>query len=151
MEAWGGPRTLVVEEGAPQAIQQERSSAMKKSLILAAVLFALASIALNSSRSNIYRLVCPTTVVTPAQAAAILKALDKIGPGVTEEKLRQILLTQGVNLTLVKKIEIIPAAQRNEKIPAILLLADPGDHAAALAATCPGCDPVRHPPSKPNL
>ena len=129
---------------------------MKKSLSLAAALFALASaswasIALNSSRSNIYRLVCPATLATPAQAAAILKALDKIGPGVTEEKLRQILLTQGVNLTLVKKIEIIPAAQRNEKIPAILLLADPGDHAAALAATCPGCDPIRHPPSKPNL
>ena len=129
---------------------------MKRSLVLAVTLVALASIswasiALNSSRSNIYRLVCPATVVTPAQAAAILKALDKIGPGVSEAKLRQILSTQGVNLTLIKKIEIIPAAQRNEKIPAILLLTDPGDHAAALAATCPGCDPVRHPPSKSNL
>jgi len=125
---------------------------MKKSLIPAAALFALASIAwasiaLNSSRSNVYRLVSPKNVVSPAQAAAILKALDKVGPGVTEAKLRQILSAQGVNLTLIKKIEIIPAAQRNEKIPAILLLADPGDHAAALAATCPGCDPVQQSPS----
>ena len=129
---------------------------MKKSVNLAVFLVALASISwasinLNSSRSNIYRLVCPATVVTPAQAAAVLKALDKIGAGASEAKLREILSAQGVNLALIKKIEIIPAAQRNEKIPAILLLADPGDHAAALAATCPGCDPVRHPPSKPNL
>lgn len=129
---------------------------MKKSVNLAVFLVALASISwasinLNSSRSNIYRLVCPATVVTPAQAAAVLKALDKIGAGASEAKLREILSAQGVNLALIKKIEIIPAAQRNEKIPAILLLADPGDHAAALAATCPGCDPVRHPPGKPNL
>lgn len=126
---------------------------MKKLLVAALALFvlgsaSLASINLNSSRSNIYRLVCPKNVVTPAQSAAILKALDKIGPGVTEAKLREILNAQGVNLTLIKTIEIIPAAQRNEKIPAILLLAEPGDRAAALAATCPGCDPARKQPSK---
>ncbi|MFI5165632.1 MAG: hypothetical protein ACHQQS_03350 [Thermoanaerobaculales bacterium] len=129
---------------------------MKKSLALAGVFVAVASIswgsiALNSSRSNIYRLVCPTNVATAAKAAAILKALDKAGPGVTEAKVRTVLTQQGVNLSLIKKIEIVPAAQRNEKVPAILLLADPADLPAALAATCPGCDPVRHPSSKPNL
>jgi len=128
---------------------------MKKLLILAFALVAVpldssASIALNSSRSNIYRLVVPANVVTPSQAAAVLKALDRIGTGVNEATLRRVLMQQGVDEKLIKKIEIIPAAQRNEKIPAILLLADPGDKAAALAATCPGCDPVKSPPSKPN-
>lgn len=128
---------------------------MRKLLILTFALFVVslesrASINLNSSRSNIYRLVVPAHVVTPSQAAAVLKALDKIGAGVNEPTLRRVLTQQGVNLNLIKKIEIIPASQRNEKIPAILLLADPGDKAAALAATCPGCDPAKHPPSKPS-
>jgi len=79
-----------------------------------------------------------------------LKALDKIGTGVNEATLRRVLMQQGVDEKLVKKIEIIPAAQRNEKIPAILLLSDPGDRAAALAATCPGCDPVPQPSAKPK-
>ena len=129
---------------------------MKKLLTLALALVAVSPVSwansnINSSRSNVYRFVCPGQVVTPAQSAAVLKALDQVGPAVTEAKLRDILSKQGINLSLIKKIEIIPAAQRNEKIPAILLLADPGDLPAALAATCPGCDPVRRPPSKPNL
>ena len=115
------------------------------------VTIAAASIALNSSRSNVYRVVSSPSLVSSAQTAAILKALDKIGPGVSESQLRQILSTQGVDLNLIKVIQIIPAAQTNEKIPAILLLADPADHAAALAGVCPGCVPVRHPPSKPSL
>jgi hypothetical protein len=136
--------------------QYDGDITMKKLPVAALALLALgsvswASIALNSSRSNIYRLVSPQNVVSSAQVAGILKALDKIGPGVTEAKLREILLAQGVNVALIRSIEIIPAAQRNEKVPAILLLAEPGDHAAALLATCPGCDQVRHPLSKPNL
>jgi hypothetical protein len=128
---------------------------MRKLLILAFALVAVsltssASIALNSSRSNIYRLVAPGNVVTPSQAAAVLKALDKIGAAVDEATLRRVLLQQGIDQKLIKKIEIIPAAQRNEKIPAILLLSDPGDKAAALAATCPGCDPFPQPSSKPK-
>lgn len=121
------------------------------SLLVTMASISYASINLNSSRSNVYRLFSPPNVVSPAQAASILKALDKIGPGVSEAQLRRVLTQQGVNLTLIKQIEIIPAADSNEKIPAVLLLDDPETSAAALSAACPGCVLVRHPLSKPNL
>ena len=58
------------------------------SLIIAAPV--LASINLNSSRSNIYRLTYPSDLATSAQAKAILAELDKMGPA-DEAKLKQWL------------------------------------------------------------
>jgi hypothetical protein len=50
------------------------------------------SISLNSSRSNIYRLIYPNTV-THEQATAILAALEKHGPA-DEAQLKQLLQQQ---------------------------------------------------------
>jgi len=52
-------------------------------LVLGMASLAGAVINLNSSRSNIYRLTYSTTLVTPAQATAILADLDKT-PGMDE-------------------------------------------------------------------
>jgi hypothetical protein len=115
------------------------------SLLVTMASISYASINLNSSRSNIYRIFYPPSV-TAAQAAAILKRLDKASPqlALTEDQVRQILTTEGVNRTLIKQIEIIPAAGSNEKIPTVLLLDDPETPAAALSAACPSCKLVRH-------
>jgi hypothetical protein len=126
---------------------------MKRNVFLVGVMTSLlvtmasvsyASINLNSSRSNVYRIFYPPTV-TAAQAAAILKRLDKASPilMLNEEQVRQILTTEGVNRTLIKQIEFIPAKDSNEKIPTVLLLDDPETPAAALSAACPGCVLVR--------
>ena len=112
--------------------------------VITVLLVAMASICfaatnLNSSRSNIYRLVYDPTVVTASQAAATLKELDKIGPGVNEATLKQILSRNGVNISLIKMIRIIPATQRPEGIPAILLLKQPADEGQAIAVSDAGC------------
>jgi hypothetical protein len=91
-----------------------------------------ASANLNLSKSNINRVLHDAAVVSPTQAAAILAKLDELGPGVNVAKLKEILSKVGVNLSLIKVIEIIPAAQRSERIPLILLLANPMDKAQAI-------------------
>ena len=96
-------------------------------LLVAMVSISWAATNLNSSRSNIYRVTVDPTAVSSTQAAAVSKELDKIGPGVNEATVRTLLQQQGVNLSLIKMIRIIPAAQRGEKIPAILLLTKPED------------------------
>ena len=113
-------------------------------VVISGLLVAMASVAwaatnLNSSRSNNYRLVYPADVVTSGQAAATLKELDKIGPGVNEATLKQILSRNGVNISLIKMIRIIPATQRPERIPAILLLKQPADEGQAIAVSDAGC------------
>ena len=105
------------------------------------------AINLNSSKSNVYRVVCSEDGVTQAQVVAILKELDKTGPGVNEAMLRKILSNVGVNLSLIKVIRIIPAAQRRERIPAILILTDPAHEAPAIADFDPGV-PADKGPSK---
>lgn len=101
------------------------------SLLVAVGPMAWAATNLNTSRSNIYRLVYDTIAVTPAQATTILTELNKIGPGVNEATVRKLLQKQGVNLSLIQKIDIVPAGQRSEKIPAILILKNPADGPAA--------------------
>src|SRR3972149_6321591 len=106
---------------------------MKKLLTLALALVALVSISwaatnLNSSRSNIYRMVYDTTAVTSRQAAAVLKKLDEIGPEANEATIRRLLQQRGVNLSLIKKIAVSSDGKGN---PCILILRNPAHEAAA--------------------
>lgn len=112
-----------------------------------------ASINLNSSRSNIYRLIYPADVISPAQATAILGELDRMGPA-TEATLKlwlaQNLGRHGVQANRIKEMVFVPAARTRSLVTIALLTNSPGEP-AALAAACPECVLVRHPPSRPNL
>jgi hypothetical protein len=131
---------------------------MKKLLTLAIALVALgsiswASIALNSSRSNIYRLIYSADVMSQAQATAILVEMDKISPpneATVKKWLAQNLKRHGVQTDHIKEVLFVPAANTRQLIT-IALLTNSADEPAALAVTCPECVLVRHPPSKPNL
>jgi hypothetical protein len=94
---------------------------------------------LNSSKSNLLRVTYDTTAVSSAQAAAVLKELDKSGPGATEATVRGILPKIGVNQSDLI-VRIVPASQRRggEKIPLVIIVTKPGDVAAALAISDPG-------------
>jgi len=113
---------------------------MKRLFLVAAITSLVATMAsiswaaatINGTKSNTYRVAYDAGVVSPTQAAAILAKLDELGPGVNVAKLKEILSKVGVNLSLIKVIEIIPAAQRSDRIPLILLLANPMDKAQAI-------------------
>jgi len=98
---------------------------------------AWASINLNSSRSNIYRLTYPSDLVSPDQAKAILAALDKMGPA-DEAKLKQWLSNNfrrfGIAGDRVKKLIVLPRNKQMKEI-GIILLTRPEDEAAAIAVT----------------
>ena len=111
-------------------------------LLVVMVSIAWAVTNLNSSRSNNYRLTYDPTAVTPAQATAILKDLDTIGQ-VDETKVRKLLQKHGVKPGLIQKIRIVPAGQRREKIPAVLLLTSSADEPAAIAVTDEGVGPAK--------
>lgn len=95
---------------------------MKRLFILAAtgsfmmVMLSLswAATNLNSSRSNIYRMVYDADVVSKAQATALLAELDKIGPA-DEAKLKQWLpanfKTFGIPADRIKHISILSGRQ----------------------------------------
>jgi hypothetical protein len=108
--------------------------------VIAAVLIATlawASINLNSSRSNIYRLTYPSDLVSGDQAKAILAALDKMGP-MDEAKLKQWLPANfkhfGIAGDRVKKLVVLPRNKELKEI-AIILLTKAEDEAAAIAVT----------------
>jgi hypothetical protein len=110
------------------------------SCVLALLLVAAtawASINLNSSRSNIYRLTYPSDLATPAQVKAILADLDKMGP-VDEAKLKQWLPANfkrfGIAGDRIKKLIIVPRGKEMKEI-GIILLTRPEDEAAAIAVT----------------
>jgi hypothetical protein len=111
------------------------TSCVLASLLIAAV--AWASINLNSSRSNIYRLTYPSDLVSPAQAKAILADLDKLGP-VDEAKLKQWLPANfkrfGIAGDRVKKLIVLPRGKEMKEI-GIILLTNPEDETAAIAVT----------------
>lgn len=96
---------------------------------------------LNSSKSNLNRLTYDTAVVSPQQAILILKDLDAI-PRADEAKVRQVLRSRGINAPNLL-IRIVPAGQRREKLPAILILKDAADEAQAIAVSDPGHDPPK--------
>jgi hypothetical protein len=105
------------------------------SLLVAAP--AWASINLNSSRSNVYRLTYPSDLVTPAQAKAILAELDKMGPA-DEAKLKQWLPANfrrfGIAGDRIKKLIVLPRGKEMKEI-GIILLTRPEDEATAKAVT----------------
>ncbi len=118
---------------------------MKHLARTAAVLVGMASLAgaatnLNSSRSNIYRLTYSTTLVTPAQAAAILADLDKT-PGMDEAALKralpQILKKNGVDPARVKKTLVRPG-DKERKSMSVIILDRPEDEPAAIAVSDEG-------------
>jgi hypothetical protein len=111
------------------------TSCVLASLLIAAV--AWASINLNSSRSNIYRLTYPSDLASPAQVKAILADLDKLGPA-DEAKLKKWLPANfkrfGIAGDRIKKLIILPRGKEMKEI-GIILLTKPEDEAAAIAVT----------------
>ncbi len=105
------------------------------SLLVAAL--AWAAVNLNSSKSNAYRLTYPSDLVSRDQAKAILAELDKMGP-TDEAKLKHWLAANfkrfGIAGHRVKKLVVLPRG-KDLKETAIILLTNPDDEAAAIAAT----------------
>jgi hypothetical protein len=105
------------------------------SLLIA--VFAWASINLNSSRSNIYRLTYPSDLASPAQVKAILAELDKMGPA-DEAKLKHWLAANfkrfGIAGDRIKKLIVLPRSKEMKEI-GIIFLTRPEDEAAAIAVT----------------
>ena len=116
-------------------------------LLLTTASISWASTNLNSSRSNIYRAVYDVAAVTPAQAAAILKELDALGPGVNETTVRKLLEKHGAKAGLIKKIGIRPP-ERTRKETLILLLSNPADEAQAIAVSDEGVPGPKSAPKK---
>ena len=100
---------------------------------------AVAAISLNSSRSNIYRVANSKTLMTPAQAAAILADLEKtrgMDEAAIKRVLPQLLKKNGVDPAKVtdtvvrrdkggKSFSII-LVDRLENEPALIAVSDPG-------------------------
>lgn len=101
---------------------------------------AWAAINLNSSKSNVYRVVYDG--MTPGQAAAVLAEFDKVHPD-NEAKVRQILQKLFVP-TNFKLIVVQPAAGMS-KLSTIILLTRPEQlgEAQALAVSDEGVGPVK--------
>ncbi len=95
-------------------------------LLVAMASISWAAINLNSSKSNIYRMVYPTNVVTPTQADATLRELDQIAPkrDVSEATLRGVLRKHGVSVDRLKKIILGTDGT-------IIVLENPADEAQA--------------------
>jgi hypothetical protein len=109
--------------------------------LLLAVLTSHAATNLNSSKSNVYRLIYPTDTVSPAQAAAILADLDAAtqqsqGRVNLEGAVSQALTKQGLG-TQIKKTIIQPAGA-TRPLTTIIILSNPADEAQALAVSDEG-------------
>ena len=106
--------------------------------VITSLLAMMASISwgasnLNSSRSNIYRVIYATDGMTSAQAAALVAKLDKM-PRVDEAAVKKALKELNIN-TNFKLIKIISG-----KPTTVLLLTNPADEAEAkrIAVNDPG-------------
>ena len=109
--------------------------------LLLAVLISHAATNLNSSKSNVYRLIYPTDAVSPAQAAAILADLDAAtqqsqGRINLEGAVSQALTKQGLG-TQIKKTIIKPASAAGQ-LTTIIILSNPADEAQAIAVADEG-------------
>jgi hypothetical protein len=95
---------------------------------------------LNSSKSNLYRLVYSTDAVSQAQAAAILADLDaatKSGGRVNlDAAVSEALTKQGV-AAQIKKTIIKPASAAGQ-LTTIIILSNPADEAQAIAVADEG-------------
>ena len=112
---------------------------MKRLFLVAAITSLVATMAsnslaaanLNSSKSNIYRVVYSTDGMTSRQAAALGAELDKT-PRVDEAAVRKALQKLFIPANF-KLIRIIPG-----KPITVILLTDPADWAQAIAVNDPG-------------
>jgi len=95
---------------------------------------------LNSSKSNLYKLVYSTDAVSSAQAAAILADLDaaaKSGGRVNlEGAVSEALTKQGIEAK-IKKTIIRPASAAGQ-LTTIIILSNPADEAQAIAVSDEG-------------
>ena len=97
---------------------------------------------LNSSKSNIYRLVYASPV-TPAQATAILAELDRAKPrgdadeatvrAIVNKHISTVKSARGENLVIV-----VRPAGGTQKLKSILILENAADEAAAIAVSDEG-------------
>jgi len=118
---------------------------MRRRFILGAIgsltlSFLWAATNLNSSKSNIYRVIYDTEIVSPAQASALLADLEKLGPA-DEARLKKWLAANfkkhGVQGDRIKKIVFLPASKARKTIT-IIFLKDARDEAQALAVSDEG-------------
>ena len=111
------------------------------SLLLLPVFSTLAATNLNSSRSNNYRLIYPSDVVSSSQATAILSELESTTQQgqnrVNLEGVVNQLLTKNGLMTQIKKVIIQPADETHSQTR-IILLSNPDDEAQALAVSDEG-------------
>lgn len=100
------------------------------SLLMAVGSMVWAASNLNSSKSNLNRVISDATVVNPTQAAAVLKELDKLGQGATETSVRDVLRKLGINQPNLI-VRIVPPGAGGGTIPTILILKNSADEVAA--------------------
>ena len=128
-----------------------RSSIVAAMMIVSVAVASLsmAAVKLNSSKSNAYRVTYDTTVMTPAQASALLAELDKMGPA-DEAKLKTWLPANfkrlGIQGDRIKQISVRQADKASPTL--ILLLTRPADEAAALAVSDEGASGPKVVPKK---
>ncbi|MEW6145772.1 MAG: hypothetical protein AB1598_12220 [Thermodesulfobacteriota bacterium] len=107
--------------------------------IMLVVPFSRAGSNLNSSKSNLYKLVYSTDAVSSSQAAAILADLDAAtqsqGRVNLDAAVGQALNKQGLD-TKIKKTIIRPAAAG--QLTTIIILSNPADEAQAIAVADEG-------------
>jgi hypothetical protein len=99
-------------------------------LFVTMLTLSYAAVNLNSSKSNVYRLIYPAALVSEAQANAILAGLDKAGRTVGSVQVTEILKRHGVQTDRVKKIVILPADKPGKQIT-VILLTNPADETQA--------------------
>jgi hypothetical protein len=113
---------------------------MKRSLIFSVIgmLFtaplALASINLNSSRSNVYRMITPAPLVNQPNVVKMLAAMDKLGAvddATLTKWLRAHFKDYGIDSKRVKKITIVHTNDPKNPISVILLTDPPNQEKAA--------------------
>jgi hypothetical protein len=108
--------------------------------LVCAGLISQAATNLNSSRSNIYRLIYPADTVSQAQAAAILADLDAAAQSGARVNLQaavgEALKKQGLD-TKIKKTIIKPASAAGQ-LNTIIILSNPADEAQAIAVADEG-------------
>lgn len=94
------------------------------------VSLAPATTNLNSSKSNINRLVYPADLLSQTQASAVLAELDRAGRTVGAGQVTEIIKRHGVPAERVKKIVILPA-EKPGNVVTIILLTNPADETQA--------------------
>src|SRR5438105_375875 len=102
--------------------------------VMTSLLVTMASISyatsnLNLSKSNVNRVIYDTNLVSAAEAAAILAALDQMHPtgAVTEATVQTVLRKHlGNRYGSIQKLIVQPAAGPG-KLSSIIILTNPGD------------------------